>query len=82
VSHHDDLTLRLGRDEQRHQLVEHRFRIEIFLGMIDDQRSIVGIVESEVEQQQPLRAGGHTAWRGYTSTRIGGRLLRPHYSAP
>ncbi len=55
---HDHLALRLGRDKQRHQLVEHGLGIEIFFRLIDDQRAIVGIVESEVEQQQhdPARA--------------------------
>ena len=52
VRHHDDLALGLRRDEERHQFVEHGLRIEIFLGLIDDQRAIVGIVERQIEQQQ------------------------------
>ena len=50
VRDHDHLALRLGRDKQRHQLVEHRLGIEIFFRLIDDQRAIVGIVERKIEQ--------------------------------
>jgi hypothetical protein len=48
VSDHDYLALGLGRDEQRNQFIEHRFRVQVFLWLIDHQRTIVGIVERKV----------------------------------
>jgi hypothetical protein len=46
----DDLTPVLGFDEKPDQLVEYRFRIEIFLGLVDDERAIVRFVEREIQQ--------------------------------
>ena len=41
VRDHDHLTFRFRRDEERDQFVEDGFRIEVLLGLVDDQRSIV-----------------------------------------
>ena len=48
----DDLTPVLGFDKKADQLVEYRFRIEIFLGLVDDERAIVRFVEREIQQEQ------------------------------
>ena len=50
--------MRLGCDEQANQLLEHGFRVEIFLRLIDYQRTIVMIVEGQIEQEEdnPPRA--------------------------
>jgi len=52
VRNHDHLALSLRFDKQPDQFVEHRFRIEVLFGLVDDQRAVVGVVEREIEQQQ------------------------------
>ena len=52
VCDHDDLTMRLGLDEDRDQFVEDRFRVETLFWLIDDQRPVVSIVESEIEEKK------------------------------
>lgn len=51
MRNYDDLASGFGRDEKRHQLIEHGLRIEILFGLVYDQRAIVGIIESKIEQQ-------------------------------
>lgn len=41
VRHHDHLARRLRGDEERDQLVKDRLRIEVFLGLVDNQRPII-----------------------------------------
>jgi hypothetical protein len=43
------LRLLLALVKKRHQLDEHRLRIEILLPLIDDRPSIVRIVEREIQ---------------------------------
>lgn len=45
VRYHYDLPLCLGRDEERNQLVKDRLGIKILFRLIDDERTIIGIVE-------------------------------------
>jgi hypothetical protein len=44
----DDLPASLGRLKQRNQLVVDRLRVEVLLGLIDDERPVVVIVERKV----------------------------------
>lgn len=44
--------MRLGLNKQMDQLVEHSLRIEIFLWLINHERSVVAVVEGK-----PIRLG-------------------------
>lgn len=57
VGDHNDLAVRFGLDKQRHQLLENGFWIEIFLGLVNDQRPSVPVIQGEVEQQKHDPAG-------------------------
>ena len=48
VRDHDDLPASLGRLKQGNQLVVDRLRVEVLLGLVDDQRPVVVIVERKV----------------------------------
>jgi len=50
VRDHDHLTVRLGLDEEVDQFVEDRLRVEIFLRLVNHQRSVVAVVQRQVEQ--------------------------------
>ena len=49
VGNHDDLAFPLGRLEQWDELVVNGFRIEILFRLVDDQWSVICVVERKVE---------------------------------
>ena len=57
---HDHLALALRSNEEADQLIKNGLGIKIFLGLIDNQRPVIGIIECKIEQQQNDAA---RAWR-------------------
>ena len=51
MGYHNDLTLPFGFYEQGYKLVIDGFGIQILFRLVDDQRSVVGIVQRKVEKQ-------------------------------
>ncbi len=52
VGDHYDLPFGLRGYEQRDKFVEDGLGIEVFLGLIDDERTIIGIVQSQIEKKE------------------------------
>ena len=57
VRNHDHLAMRLGLDEETNKFLKDRFRVKVFFRLINDQRSVVAVIQREVEQQQHNSAG-------------------------
>ena len=47
----DDLTALSCLPKVRHQLLEHRLRVEVFLGLVNDERPSIVRVDDEVQQE-------------------------------
>ena len=50
VGDHDYLSLTFGRLEQRDEFVVDRLRVEVLLRLVDDQRSVISVIERQVKQ--------------------------------
>ena len=57
VRHHDDLPSCSSRHKRRDEFIEHRLRIQILLRLVDNQRSVIVIIEREVKKQEHYAAG-------------------------
>lgn len=62
MRHHDDLPTRLRVHEGWDKLGEYRLWIQILLRLIDNQRSVVIVIKSEVQQQKNYATG---PWRKF-----------------
>lgn len=49
---HDDLSLGLRGDEQRNKLFKDGLGVEILLGLIDDERTIIGVIQCQIEEKK------------------------------
>lgn len=50
VSNHDHLALSLSLSEQRDQFVEDRLWVQVFLWLVNDQGTIIGVIERKIEE--------------------------------
>ena len=62
MRHHDNLPSRLRRRKYRDEFIEYRLRVQILLGLVDNQWSVIVVVKREVQQQKNYAA---RAWRQF-----------------
>ena len=62
MCHHDNLPSRLRRRKYRDEFIEYRLRVQILLGLVDNQWSVIVVVKREVQQQKNYAA---RAWRQF-----------------